>query len=246
LFPQLYHAHNSRNPEDLPFWQRLAEGMGDPILELGCGTGRVLLPLADEGHSVYGIDNDPEMLRFLISHTPKQLNSKIHIFQSDLSQFSLGIRFPLIILPCNTYSTLTSETRKKALMCVSQHLEPYGVFAVSMPNPHFLKRLPRRAEPDIEEIFPHPMDGEPIQVSSAWTRTKQQVVITWIYDHLLANGEVDRLTYKVHQFIIPEEEIEHEFQKSGLQIKVKFGDFDHSAFTRDSTYLILIAQKAAD
>jgi SAM-dependent methyltransferase len=246
LFPLLYHAHNSRNPEDLPFWLSLAKSAGDPVLELGCGTGRVLLPLARAGRWVCGVDNDPEMLKFLKEHTPAQLNPLIHIFQADISSFSLGIQFSLIILPCNTYSILSAEARLATLKCVHQHLQPDGAFALSIPNPILLKRLPRYAEPEIEEIIPHPVDEEPVEVSSSWARHKRQFVVTWIYDHLLANGEVERLTYKVNQFIIPVEDIDQEFHSAGMQITERFGDFDRSAFTHNSPNLILVAQKAKD
>ena len=59
MFPQLYHAHHNRSLEDLPFWLELAAQAGDPILELGCGTGRVLIPLAQAGYHTIGLDNDP-------------------------------------------------------------------------------------------------------------------------------------------------------------------------------------------
>ncbi len=58
LFPLFYHAQHQNYLEDLPFWLGLAATQGSPILELGCGSGRVLLPLALAGHRVLGIDND--------------------------------------------------------------------------------------------------------------------------------------------------------------------------------------------
>jgi ubiquinone/menaquinone biosynthesis C-methylase UbiE len=45
MFPQLYHIHHNAHTEDLPFWLKLAQQQGGPVLELGCGTGRVLIPL---------------------------------------------------------------------------------------------------------------------------------------------------------------------------------------------------------
>lgn len=243
MFPLLYHAHNQRNLEDLPFWLDLAEKWGDPVLELGCGTGRILLPLANAGHLVYGLDSDPDMLEFLRIHTPSHLAPQIKLIQGDMADFSLDAKFPLIILPCNTYSTLPQTTRIALMDHIRQHLLPGGAFAVSMPNPSLLKRLPKLAEPEIEDTFPHPLDGEPVQVSSAWQKTNTWVEITWIYDHLLVNGEVERTVYQVTQQIIPLKEIEREYRNAGLQIITMYGDFDGSAFSSDSTYLILIAQK---
>ena len=50
MLPSVYHAHHNRHLEDLPFWLDLAAQTGDPLLELGCGTGRVLIPLAQAGY----------------------------------------------------------------------------------------------------------------------------------------------------------------------------------------------------
>lgn len=232
-----------RNLEDLTFWVSLAGKWGDPVLELGCGTGRVLLSLANAGYTVYGLDSDSAMLEFLRTRTPSHLAARVNLIQGDMSEFSLGIQFPLIILPCNTYSTLSQATRIAALARIRQHLLPGGVFAMSMPNPSLLKRLPKHAEPEIEDSFPHPLDGEPVQVSSAWRKTNAQLEITWIYDHLLAHGEVERTTYQVTQQIIPFKEIEQELSNAGLKITAMYGDFDSSSFSNDSTHLILIAQK---
>ncbi len=243
MLPSLYHAHNSRDPEDLPFWLDLAEKSGDPILELGCGTGRVLIPLAEAGHQIYGLDSDPAMLDYLREHTPPYLASKVTLIQGDMADFKLGIEFSLIILPCNTYTTLPSSTRLAALTLVREHLLPNGLFAMSMPNPSLLRRLPKQAKPEIEDSFPHPLDGNPVQVSSAWRKVNQMVEITWIYDHLLKNGGVERLIYQVTQYIIPLREIQMECHKAGLQITAMFGEFNRSSFSSDSTYLILIAQK---
>ena len=60
MLARLYHAHHSRNLEDLPFWQELARQQGSPILELGCGSGRVLLPLARAGYNVVGLEREPD------------------------------------------------------------------------------------------------------------------------------------------------------------------------------------------
>src|SRR5512139_2330905 len=118
MFPQLYHAHHNRYLEDIPFWLELAAQHGDPVLELGCGTGRVLLPLVRAGHRVVGLDNDLSMLHFLRSHLDTTLQPAPEVFVADLAAFRLAVRFPLIILPCNTFSTLSAEIRRVALQCV--------------------------------------------------------------------------------------------------------------------------------
>lgn len=243
MFPQLYHTHNSLNSEDLDFWTRLAESSCGAVLELGCGTGRVLSWLAQKKAPVYGLDHDYAMLAFFKKNTPAGLLRNVRIFQADFTRYHLGIRFDLIFLACNTYSTLSAQQRLQVLHRSYSHLVPEGVFAVSVPNPASMIRLPRTSDLEVEELFPHPADGEPVQVSSAWKRSRNQMIITWIYDHLLPDGSVDRLQYEVVQQITPVDILLGEFSSAGMKVGEIFGEFDGSPYSEDSPYLILVSTR---
>jgi SAM-dependent methyltransferase len=241
MFPLLYHTHHSLHMEDLPFWQGLAGQHRGPILELGCGTGRVLLTLLQAGHVVYGLDNDLEMLRFLKGCLPLEQQGNVPVFLSDMACFHLAGRFPLIILPCNTWSTLPAEKRQAALGCIRAHLAPGGAFALSLPNPVALEEMPKRGEEEVEETFSHPRSGFPVQVSSAWRRSKSHFTVAWHYDHLLPDGQVERLTAQVGHSLEPPEVYVQELEQAGLQVCALFGDFDQVPFTAESPALILVA-----
>jgi hypothetical protein len=150
--------------------------------------------------------------------------------------------FALILLPCNTLSTLHAKTRLAALANIRQHLSPDGLFTASLPNPSLLARLPRRADTEIEEVFPHPIDSEPVQVSSAWQRSAGHVTITWYYDHLLPNGHVERFTTQVRHRLLPAESYIDEFNQTGLAVETLYGDFDQSPYTENSPSLIILAR----
>ena len=242
MFAQLYQAHHIRHTEDLPFWLQLATRQSGPILELGCGTGRVLICLAHAGYTVYGLDHDAGMLSLLQLQAGADLAAHCLFFNADMAAFHLARSFPLILLPCNTLSTLPSGTRRATLAHVRQHLSPTGLFAASLPNPALLARLPRRAEPEIEEIFPHPIDGEPVQVSSTWQRSATHFTISWHYDHLLPDGCVERFTAQVCHELLPVESYQEEFRNAGLRIEILYGDFDQSPYTENSASLIVLAQ----
>lgn len=242
MLAQLYHAHHSRHHEDLPFWLSLAARQGGPVLELGCGTGRVLLPLARAGYAAFGLDSDARMLACLQAQASADPSCRARFFQADMAAFHLARQFPLILLPCNTLSTLPAETRSAALMSVRRHLSPQGVFAASLPNPALLARLPRRSAAEIEEVFPHPRDGEPVQVSSAWQRSAGHCSITWHYDHLLPNGRTERLTAQVRHALLPIEQYTEEYRQAGFRLAAQYGDFDQSPYQAEAPYLILVAQ----
>jgi len=241
-FPALYHAQHSLHPEDIPFWLKLASHSSGPILELGCGTGRVLVELAQAGHQVYGLDTSYQMLAFLRSNLPEMGKNAPQVFQGDFTRLHLGEDFSLIALPCNTYSTLPQAERLATLSGVRRHLRRGGVFAASIPNPDLMRGLLHYAQEEVEEVFPHPVDGEPVQVSSAWQRDGERLDISWYYDHLQSDGNVQRLRVKTGHMLTPTQEYQDELDAAGFKSLALYGDFDRSAYNDQSRYLIIEAR----
>ena len=237
--PRLYHAHHQHYTEDLPFWQELAARQGDPILELGCGTGRVLLPLVEAGHTVFGVDNDAAMLAFLSTRLLPEQTERALMLLADMDDFQLAERFPLVLLPCNTYSVLTAEVRARVLDIVAGLLAPGGVFAASMPNPALLVDLPAEGEPELELEFTVGEDA--VQVYSAWQRGAETLTFIYDYDRLLADGLVERHTVQTTHQLVPAEQHENELAAAGLRIMETYGDFDKSGYTADAPHLIFLA-----
>lgn len=235
----LYHAHHCQQPEDISFWVGLAEERGAPVLELGCGSGRVALALARAGYSTYGLDREAGMLAYLAAQVEAEIRPRLHIFQADLTQFHLAQRFPLIILPCNTYSTLSPGERRSALHCAARHLQAGGCFAVSLPNPAGLADLPSLSDPELEAIFPHPWDGEPVQVSAGWRRSAGQIIFDWHYDHLLPDGRVSRHSLQVYQNLTTVEVYLEEFLLAGLKPAFLYGDYQRLSYSPAAPHLIL-------
>ena len=244
MFPSLYHAHHSLHMADLPFWLQLAQQSPGPILELGCGTGRVLLPLGTADYRMFGLDLDLEMLRFCARQFSPGIQAHVHLFQADMSQFRLDLRFGLIMLPCNTLSTLPPATLERMLACVQEHLLPDGFFAASLPNPTLILRLPKQAGAEIEEIFPHPLDGEPVQVSSAWERDEGFFNVSWTYDHLLPDGQVERLETSIQHQLYPAGYYLEKLSAAGFNQIQEYGDFDLAPYRKNSPSLIFVARRA--
>jgi SAM-dependent methyltransferase len=246
-FPILYHAHHSLHSDDLDFWIKLAATYEDPILELGCGTGRVLLPLAAAGYSVTGIDLDSAMLALLAQQlnakacSSANAHSRVKILQADITAFCLAQQYRLILLPCNTFSTLTPRQRQAVLKNVHSQLDPKGVFAVSMPNPVLLDQLRPSADLQPEEIFPHPTHGTPVQVSSAWHRDSQKLAIDWVYEFDHPDGQHRRISTQVIHNLTSVSTYIQEFQTQGFEIKTMFGNYAGRHYKRSSEQLIILA-----
>jgi SAM-dependent methyltransferase len=115
---------------DLPLWEEMAERAGGPVLELGCGTGRVVLHLARRGHEVIGLDSDPELLAAL---TERAAGLPVRTVEADARGFELDGRVALALAPTHLLQLLpTSADRVEALRRVAAHLEPGGLLAAAI------------------------------------------------------------------------------------------------------------------
>ena len=116
--------------EDLALWRELA-GAG-PVLDLGCGTGRVALDLAARGVPVVGLDHDPVLLAALAARAQ---GLPVETVCADARAFDLGRRFPVVLAPMQTVQLLGGpEGRGRFLGCARRQLEPGGVFALALAD----------------------------------------------------------------------------------------------------------------
>jgi len=239
---RLYHAHHAAYQEDLFFWLEAAARCRPPILELGCGTGRVCRALNEAGLTVLGVDLAAEMLAVLREQdSPVR---RLPVFQGDARCLAAAeAAFGLVLFPCNTFSTFDAPGRGALLAEVCRVLRPGGVFLVSIPNPLALMSLPERGEPEVEERFPHPQTGLPVQVSSAWQRTGGRFVLRWLYDTLLPDGRVAREVWESAHYLLPPEAWVQMLDARGLDVNTLYGDFAGGGFDEHSAALILQAEK---
>jgi SAM-dependent methyltransferase len=115
---------------DLPLWEELAERSGGPVLELGCGTGRVVLHLARRGHEVVGVDSDAELLAAL---EERAAGLPVRTVHADAREFALVDEVALALAPTHLLQLLpSSEDRVAALRRVAAHLRPGGLFAAAI------------------------------------------------------------------------------------------------------------------
>lgn len=129
------------DPGDLALYSAMAARTGGPVLELACGSGRLAVPLAAEGHAVTGVDHDPAMLerarRAWTRARPRRAPGSLELIEADLTSLRLPGRFGLVFLALNSLLLLAdAEAQEAALRTMAHHLQPDGraIVDVSLPD----------------------------------------------------------------------------------------------------------------
>lgn len=116
--------------EDLPLWRSLASEHGDPVLDIGAGTGRVALDLARHGYRVTALDQDPKLIAELVRRAG---DLPITAVVADARDFELDHEFPLCLVPMQTIQLLQgAQARADFLRCAQRHLQPGGLLAIAL------------------------------------------------------------------------------------------------------------------
>ena len=125
--------------DDASLWSALAAVADGPVLELGCGTGRVLLPLARDGYEITGLDLSPEMLAFCrekLEGESAETRDRVSLLAADMASFDLGRDFGAIFCAFNSFHHL--RTVEQQLACLERcraHLAPGGLLVLDLFNP---------------------------------------------------------------------------------------------------------------
>lgn len=224
---------------DIPYWQGLAReycGTEGEALELACGTLRVMLPVAEAGVRVTGIDESPFMLELAqkkLDAAPPEVRARVTLQQGDMRAFDLARQFDLIYIPFNSFGILTTLADQLATLgCVQKHLKPNGMFAFSVFFPD-VERLHGAAlsrwQLEMDESFP---DGSRVQRDNvrAIDLRRQIISVTWrnkeYQDQVLVR---EWLTDLKLTYFFPRE-IENLLARAGFEIAQYWGDFERHNF----------------
>jgi SAM-dependent methyltransferase len=131
---------------DIQFYCDCARRFGGDVLELGVGTARVAIALAEAGYNVTGLDLSPAMLehaRQKVAGMPPSVAKRLTFVQGDMSAFDLGRTFPLILVPFRAFQHLVEPAaQRRALSCMHRHLAPGGHLVIDLFDPRLEFCLP--------------------------------------------------------------------------------------------------------
>lgn len=164
--PALYDVAYAWHTGDIPFWVERAKQARGPVLEAGCGTGRVLLPLLQAGVDAEGFDLHPGMIEALKKKAAALgLVPRVHV--ADMRDFTMARRYALVTVPFRGFMhLLTTEDQIAALRCLREHLEPGGSLVLDLFHPSFARIVEPGDEERVEREFAHPATGLPVALVS--------------------------------------------------------------------------------
>jgi SAM-dependent methyltransferase len=133
---RLYHGLTRQESAEIEELLTAAEGVRGPVLELACGTGRITVPFLKKGYEVFGLDFSPSMLELLGQRLQEDdaagLSDRLETTQGDMTDFSLGRKFPLVILGASAVWNVDAEQRAGLFSSVREHLTDDGRFLFTL------------------------------------------------------------------------------------------------------------------
>ncbi len=230
---------------DVDFYVEEARRAGGSVLELGCGTGRILIPTARAGVEIAGVDRSAGMLaraRRNIAAEPAEVRGRATLHEGDICAFDLGERFSLVTIPFRPIGHVLEIERQLALFAnARRHLTSDGrvIFDFFHPDPAVLA-APQAERLDLEREE----DGRRIRrFSSARPRLATQVMeVAFRWEVEGPSGEVaeQRVEFPMrwyHRF-----ELEHLLARCGLRVIELYGDFQRRPFTDDAGEMVFVSE----
>jgi len=236
---------------DVQFYVDEATNVRGRVLEVGCGTGRILLPIARSGRAIEGVDASPEMLdrcRTKLREEPDEVQRRVTLHQGDARSFDIGRQFALVTAPFRVVQHLTTvDDQLGFLESAARHLSPGGQLVFDVFNPNFTALV--SADGVEKEDTPNTTlpDGR------SFRRTGRVVGVRWIdqvseieliyYISGKPGEPVERHIQSFDMRWFLRAELVHLLARAGFRVRSFYGDFDRSPLTGKSPEQIVCAER---
>ncbi|HZS02157.1 MAG TPA: class I SAM-dependent methyltransferase [Chloroflexota bacterium] len=247
---RIYDTLSAPYDEDLAWYHELAAAQGDRVLELACGSGRLLVPLARAGCAVVGLDVSPPMLaiaRERLAAAGAAVAARVRLVESHMRAFALDETFDLAVIAARSFAyLLTGADQQRALHTIAAHLRPGGLLAFDLlnPQPAWLAEPPGSLRQDI--VYYDAAQGVTIARTEAVVSTDlaaQVRVIRSGYELVRDGGAVTkrfvewpyRWTYRFEAELL--------LEQAGFEVAGIYGGYQREPFTAASQWLVLLGRR---
>lgn len=242
---------NKEDLADLEFYVERAKRSGGPVLELACGTGRILLPIAREGIAIHGVDISLPMIEVLqgrLRREPKDVRELVSILQGDIRNFRSKQQYPLVLIPFRPLQHMyTVEDQVAALETAAFHLEDEGqlVFDVFYPNFH---NLDSKIGEEVLELEWIPK-SEPGKIIRRYLRKEsvdkinQNFTATFIFRTYEGARLVQEETEPLKMSYYTYPHMRALFLLTGLEIVEEYSSFEKTLLDNEARQMIFVLKK---
>jgi 2-polyprenyl-3-methyl-5-hydroxy-6-metoxy-1,4-benzoquinol methylase len=237
----VYDIANTRWTGDIDFYVNQASKTGNPVLELGCGTGRITIPVAKAGVEITGLDLEESMLA---QARKKAVAAGVNVqwILADATSFNIGRTFQSILAPYDALQGFCQEVEQigSFFRSVHAHLRTGGVliFDVLNPQKNYLSSRPSFPVPPIQYLDPDLAETVTMTTECVYADCRQLLHYTFRFSTPQRSKlSVTRVTHRV---FFPEE-LDQLVTGAGFRIIEKHGDFNGGPFSSDCFKQVIIA-----
>lgn len=226
------------------FYRAEADRQGGRVLELGCGTGHKLIPIASDGHPCTGLELSPAMLAEAHRKADER-DLAVEWVQGDMRDFDLGRTYGLVFIAANALLHLhDTDDLLSCLRSVRAHLAPGARFVFDVFNPN-LRMLAdadgvRRTRDDLSFLDPD-RGNVRVDVAETYDAAAQVTRGTW---HFSADSEPDFVVAPLELRSIFPQELPLLLSLSGLRLVERFGDWSGRPFTGEAAIQLCVCESA--
>jgi len=235
---------------DVPWYQELAAAQGGRVLEVACGSGRVLVPLARTCRRIVGLDASPPMLaltREKLSAAGLAAAESVRLVEGDMRCFALDETFDLAIVAVKSFAYLTERSdQQRALAAVAAHLRPGGLLTLDLmhPSPSWLLAPPGSVRQDL--VARSPALAATVARTDTMVSTdlaRQVRVIRSAYEIVADDGSLTKRFVEWPYRFTYRYEAEHLLERAAFAVEAVYGGYRREPFTSESATMVLLARR---
>lgn len=240
-----YDIEHAGFDEDLDMYRNFAELCGGKVLELACGSGRLLLPLAREGYTLTGVDTSGAMLEIARVALEKEgLAARCQLVQQDMCTLHLQEKFRMALIALGSFGHVIARTQQQqALAAIRQHLSVGATFILDISNEdaRYMEALSGQM---LHQGTWQQQDGSYVThfLSPASSNTQHLLDLTHFYEVHRQGGNVQRSVSQTSLYLFERNETELLLDQAGFRVKDVYGSYEFGPYEHDSTRMIFIAE----